>query len=104
MTTHTKPEDRPRASPRTPRGALLGADHPDALYRAAGSVAPGAGAMRFPCPSCRRGTERVIRVRPAPNSGWVGVCAICAASVLSTRPGSVVGGLVRPVRRRRRAG
>jgi len=83
------------------RAGLAGADNPDALYRAAGNGSAAPGARAFPCPSCRRGTDRVIRVRLGPASDWVGVCAICAASVLSMRPGSVVGGLVRPIRRRR---
>lgn len=83
--------------------SLVGVDHHDALYRAAGAgddavpVTPGAE-----CPCCKRTARRVVRVRVHEDAGWVGVCAICAGSMLSMRPGSVIGGLVRPLRRCRR--
>ena len=81
--------------------SLAGSDHPDALYRAAG--APDRARSGLVCPCCKRAARRPIRVRAHERAGWSAVCAICAASLLSMHPGSVVGGFVRPTRRRRRS-
>ena len=60
---------------------------------------------RYACPCCGEGARRVMRVRVVnPQHGhsrWVALCAVCAASMLSRVPGTIVGGLVRPTRRRR---
>ncbi len=60
---------------------------------------------RYACPCCGEGARRVMRVRVVnPQHGhsrWVALCAVCAASMLSRIPGTIVGGLVRPTRRRR---
>lgn len=59
---------------------------------------------RYACPCCRQGTTRVMRVRvsmvPTHPPRWVGVCAVCAASMLAQIPGTIVGGMVRPTRRK----
>lgn len=83
--------------------SLVGVDHHDALYRAAGAGEDGTRSINgAECPCCKRSARRVVRVRVHEAAGWVGVCAICAGSMLSMRPGSVIGGLVRPLRRGRR--
>ena len=86
---------------------LAGMDHPDALYRAAGWAAGDAGPVRTAsttrsaiCPCCTRKMQRVMRVRvtnsDATESRWVALCAMCAASMLSTNPRTIVGGRIRP--------
>ena len=56
---------------------------------------------KYECPCCNHGTSRVMRVRVAQQPGWSGVCAVCAANLLAQVPGTIVGGMVRPTRRRR---
>ncbi len=60
---------------------------------------------RYACPCCGEGAKRVMRVRVvSPQHGhsrWMALCAVCAASMLARVPGTIVGGLVRPTRRRR---
>lgn len=56
---------------------------------------------KYACPCCKRGATRVVRVRIKNQTGWVAVCAVCAASLLDKYPGTVVGGSVRPSRKRR---
>lgn len=56
---------------------------------------------KYACPCCKRGATRVVRVRVMNQSGWVAVCAVCAASLLDQYPGTVVGGSVRPSKRKR---
>lgn len=84
---------------------LAGMDHPDALYRAAGWAAGTACPVRPTtrsaiCPCCSRKMQRVMRVRvtnsDATESKWIALCAMCAASMLSTNPRTVVGGRIRP--------
>lgn len=55
----------------------------------------------YSCPCCGEGTRRVMRVRVLTQPRWVAVCAVCAASMLAKLPGTIVGGMVRPTRRRR---
>lgn len=57
---------------------------------------------KYACPCCGQGTSRVLRVRVAHRPGWSGVCAVCAATLLARVPGTLVGGRVRPSRRRQR--
>jgi len=56
---------------------------------------------KYECPCCGYGTSRVMRVRVVHQPGWAGVCAVCAATLLAQLPGTIVGGMVRPTRRRR---
>ena len=56
---------------------------------------------KFACPCCGLGTSRVMRVRVVSQPGWSAVCAVCAATLLAKVPGTIVGGMVRPTRRRR---
>ncbi len=56
---------------------------------------------RYSCPCCGEGARRVMRVRVVTQPRWVAVCAVCAASMLAQIPGTIVGGMVRPTRRRR---
>lgn len=58
---------------------------------------------KYECPCCGNGTSRVMRVRVARQPGWSAVCAVCAATLLARLPGTIVGGMVRPTRRRRKA-
>jgi len=63
---------------------------------------PQAGrSVRYACPCCGQGAIRVMRVRVASQPSWVALCAVCAASMLVRYPGTIVGGMVRPTRRRR---
>lgn len=59
----------------------------------------------YSCPCCNERASRVMRVRVADyqrgQAKWVAVCAVCAASMLARIPGTIVGGMVRPTRRRR---
>ncbi len=55
----------------------------------------------YSCPCCGDGARRVMRVRVLTHPRWVAVCAVCAASMLAKIPGTIVGGMVRPSRRRR---
>lgn len=55
----------------------------------------------YSCPCCGESTRRVMRVRVLTQPRWVAVCAVCAASMLAQIPGTIVGGMVRPTRRRR---
>ena len=57
---------------------------------------------KYECPCCGQGTSRVMRVRVARQPGWSAVCAVCAAALLARLPGTIVGGAVRPTRRRRK--
>lgn len=57
---------------------------------------------KYACPCCGHGTSRVMRVRVAHRPGWSAVCAVCAATLLARVPGTIVGGRVRPTRRRQR--
>ncbi len=81
---------------------LHGVSHPDALYRAAGGESITNSDVLFGCPCCGRSVGRVIRVRANPESHWMAVCAMCAASVLDRYPEALIGGVVRSGRRRRR--
>ena len=82
---------------------LTGGDDPDALYRAAGAAdSVRRGRRGAVCPCCGRGARRAIRVRDERTGGWSAVCAMCAAAILSVRPDALVGGAVRPLRRRKR--
>ncbi len=69
------------------------------------SLSQQASRGRYACPCCGQGARRVMRVRVvSPQHGhsrWVALCAVCAASMLAKVPGTIVGGLVRPTRRRR---
>ena len=69
-----------------------------------GQAEPRSSRGRYACPCCRQGTKRVMRVRvsmvPTHPPRWVGVCAVCAASMLAQIPGTIVGGMVRPTRRK----
>ena len=63
---------------------------------------------RYACPCCGQGARRVVRVRVVHQQShhqhqakWVALCALCAASMLAKVPGTIVGGLVRPTRRKR---
>lgn len=56
---------------------------------------------RFECPCCGDGARRVMRVRVVSQPRWVAVCAVCAAAMLARVPGTIVGGMVRPSRRKR---
>ena len=64
---------------------------------------------KYACPCCGGGARRVVRVRVADEVDsaskakprWVALCAVCAASMLAKVPGTIVGGSVRPSRRRR---
>ncbi len=56
---------------------------------------------RFECPCCGDGARRVMRVRVVSQPRWVAVCAVCAAGMLAKVPGTIVGGMVRPSRRKR---
>ena len=60
---------------------------------------------RYSCPCCQQGATRVMRVRIANHQigkpRWMAMCAVCAASMLARIPGTIVGGMVRPSRRRR---
>lgn len=56
---------------------------------------------KYSCPCCTQKTSRVMRVRVAHRPGWSAVCAVCAATLLAKVPGTIVGGMVRPSRRRR---
>ena len=59
---------------------------------------------RYACPCCGHGATRVMRVRVSEyqqgQPRWVALCAVCAASMLAKVPGTVVGGMVRPSKRR----
>ncbi|MGV6814229.1 MAG: hypothetical protein ACWA5W_04365 [Phycisphaerales bacterium] len=59
----------------------------------------------FSCPCCQHSVSRAMRVRVAgkhpTQSRWIALCAVCAASMLASVPGTIVGGMVRPTRRRR---
>ncbi|MDF1810485.1 MAG: hypothetical protein P1U42_12415 [Phycisphaerales bacterium] len=59
---------------------------------------------KYSCPCCGQGARRVMRVRVNHQSQpkWVAVCALCAASMLARIPGTIVGGMVRPSRKRMR--
>ena len=63
---------------------------------------------RYSCPCCQQGATRVMRVRIANHQigkpRWMAMCAVCAASMLARIPGTIVGGMVRPSRRRRPIG
>ena len=56
---------------------------------------------KYTCPCCSHATSRVVRVRVASQPRWSAVCAVCAAALLSEIPGTIVGGMVRPTRRKR---
>ena len=56
---------------------------------------------KYACPCCGHGASRVVRVRVAHRPGWSAVCAVCAATLLAKIPGTIVGGMVRPTKRRR---
>jgi len=60
---------------------------------------------RFACPCCGQGIKRAMRVRVANGHTapprWIALCAVCAASMLARIPGTIVGGMVRPSRRKR---
>ena len=56
---------------------------------------------KYSCPCCNHATSRVVRVRVANRPRWSAVCAVCAATLLARVPGTIVGGMVRPTRRRR---
>lgn len=58
---------------------------------------------KYSCPCCSHATSRVVRVRVANRPRWSAVCAVCAATLLAKVPGTIVGGMVRPTRRRRRS-
>ncbi len=58
---------------------------------------------KYACPCCGGGASRVMRVRIMSQPGWSAVCAVCAATLLARVPGTIVGGMVRPTRRRRKA-
>lgn len=58
---------------------------------------------KYACPCCGDGASRVMRVRIRQQPGWTAVCAVCAATLLARVPGTIVGGMVRPTRRRRKA-
>lgn len=58
---------------------------------------------KYACPCCGGGASRVMRVRIMSQPGWSAVCAVCAANLLARVPGTIVGGMVRPTRRRRKA-
>ena len=63
----------------------------------------------YSCPCCNERASRVMRVRVVSSQlthlgagpRWVAMCAVCAASMLARIPGTIVGGMVRPTRRRR---
>ena len=57
---------------------------------------------KYACPCCGEGASRVMRVRISQQPGWSAVCAVCAANLLAKIPGTIVGGMVRPTRRRRK--
>ena len=85
---------------------LVGNDETDSLYRAAGAsrVSEGAAcvnASRYSCPCCGRGADRMMRVRLEHHPRWIALCAMCSASMIAKFPGTMVGGLIRPARRRR---
>ncbi len=56
---------------------------------------------RYECPCCGMAATRVVRVRIVHHAGWAAVCAVCAASLLEKLPGTIVGGAVKPSRKRR---
>ena len=56
---------------------------------------------KYSCPCCTQKTSRVMRVHVAHRPGWSAVCAVCAATLLAKVPGTIVGGMVRPSRRRK---
>lgn len=56
---------------------------------------------QYLCPCCGSGATRVVRVRIVNHAGWAAVCAVCAASLLEKLPGTIVGGMVKPSRKRR---
>lgn len=58
---------------------------------------------KYSCPCCGQGSSRVVRVRVPTHARWSAVCAVCAAMLLAKMPGTIVGGMVRPTRRRRKA-
>ncbi|MFG0315008.1 MAG: hypothetical protein ACF8LL_12605 [Phycisphaerales bacterium] len=58
---------------------------------------------KYSCPCCNHATSRVVRVRVANRPRWSAVCAVCAATLLAKVPGTIVGGMIRPTRRRRRS-
>tara|TARA_E500000318_G_scaffold2060_1_gene2856 strand:- start:174115 stop:174588 length:474 start_codon:yes stop_codon:yes gene_type:complete len=55
---------------------------------------------KYACPCCGHGSSRVVRVRVPSHARWSAVCAVCAAMLLAKMPGTIVGGMVRPTRRR----
>jgi len=59
----------------------------------------------FICPCCQHSVTRAMRVcvatDPRRQARWTAVCAVCAASMLAKIPGTIVGGMIRPTRRRR---
>lgn len=57
---------------------------------------------KYACPCCGHGSSRVVRVRVPTHARWSAVCAVCAAMLLAKMPGTIVGGMVRPTRRRRK--
>lgn len=58
---------------------------------------------KYACPCCGHGSSRVVRVRVPSHARWSAVCAVCAAMLLAKLPGTIVGGMVRPTRRRRKS-
>ncbi len=70
----------------------------------AGYATPRSSKGRYACPCCGQGASRVMRVRvneyQQGQPRWVALCAVCAASMLAQVPGTVVGGMVRPSRRK----
>ena len=94
-----RPDEGAQASPRA--GSIvdrdLGLDEPG---EPTGWVGP-QHTRRYTCPCCGQGATRVVRVRVATQPSWVALCAVCAASMLVRYPGTIVGGMVRPTRRRR---
>ena len=57
---------------------------------------------KYSCPCCGHASSRVVRVRVPSHARWSAVCAVCAAMLLAKMPGTIVGGMVRPTRRRRK--
>lgn len=57
---------------------------------------------RYSCPCCGHASSRVVRVLVPTHTRWSAVCAVCAAMLLAKMPGTIVGGMVRPTRRRRK--
>lgn len=58
---------------------------------------------KYSCPCCGHASSRVVRVRVPSHARWSAVCAVCAAMLLAKMPGTIVGGLVRPTRRRQKS-